>query len=298
MATILKFSEARHLTMRITEEDFHAFLQGLLKVLLPNFIVETRRLTKRPMPGSMPEAAKCLISAYDVDVFLHELHSKKLMTEIETITAKLRSDARICDLLVFDAFYFPLLHKLLERVGVNLDGKMKSILCQLFLDVLLIYLNRYVQARPPAGDLARGRKGCGRCADCSTLDAFLANPQLKSKDFPVSKNRRQHLHKRLDGSGHGHDTDRLRGDTLVVTKGLSASDVRRLEWQRRFDHAQEQITKLNTQDSIVLRGLLGAEYESITKICWPGGDSYPPQPTRSIPPVQRPQPTIIDLTEN
>ncbi|GLY32542.1 hypothetical protein [Kineosporia sp. NBRC 101731] len=43
------------------------------------------------------------------------------------------------------------------------------------------------------------RSGC-TCDLCQTLTAFLASPQQQTKDWPLAKNSRSHIHSRIDSA--------------------------------------------------------------------------------------------------
>jgi hypothetical protein len=72
--------------------------------------------------------------------------------------------------------------------------------------------------------------GC-KCADCKALAAFLRDPAARVGRFPLRKDRRQHLHRIIDGRKCDctHLTERKGSpQTLVCTK-TQASYQRRLE---------------------------------------------------------------------
>ncbi|KAF2140235.1 uncharacterized protein K452DRAFT_230811, partial [Aplosporella prunicola CBS 121167] len=93
-------------------------------------------------------------------------------------------------------------------------------------------VKRYTGLRPKkAVNWKRLRCGCG-CSDCFKLDRFLTDPNERVCHFPVSKQRRYHLHLQLDGADCTHLTDR-RGSpqTLVVTKTGRRHGTDLQEWR-------------------------------------------------------------------
>lgn len=73
----------------------------------------------------------------------------------------------------------------------------------------------------PPTDWAQPAKLDCRCPDCRALAEFLADPQARTRRFPMAKERRRHLHQVIDRNKLDltHETER-RGSpqTLVCTK--------------------------------------------------------------------------------
>lgn len=204
----------------------------MLRVIADTFSVECRVSSKRPAPGTDTNSnpIECLMHGPDVDVLLHYLYTKDLTDQFMSVYVKLIHEASGCDLVAFDAFYFPLLSALIIRQTrqTGLLQKHKT----LFRGILSLYIKRYVQVEPPAGSWARDPEGCGgSCHDCESLDKFLMDPTLISKRFAVSSNRRHHLHSMLNDTGHKHETERGRFETLVVTKRIDSADKKHEKWR-------------------------------------------------------------------
>ncbi|KAL9086906.1 MAG: hypothetical protein Q9165_006912 [Trypethelium subeluteriae] len=103
------------------------------------------------------------------------------------------------------------------------------------------------------------------CGDCRVLNMFLANPEQDVGTFPMAKERRRHLHEKLDYiRGQSNDTVR-RGSpyTLVVTKDLRhwGEDVR--AWQVRVERARQVFSQF---DHSTLKQILAGEYDNIMQM--------------------------------
>ncbi len=93
------------------------------------------------------------------------------------------------------------------------------------------------------------------CSDCQALRRFLEDPHEAAHRFPMSKQRRQHLHRMIDrcGSDVTHVTERAgRPFTLVCTKttashekalGIYSRDCKNLERLRAIEKANNRPTK-------------------------------------------------------
>ena len=263
----------------------------MLRVIADSFSVECRASSKRPAPGTALDSSliECLMHGPDVDVLLHYHYTKGLNDQYMSVYVKLVYEASGCDLVAFDAFYFPLLSALIIRQTRHTG--LRKIHRTLFPGVLSLYVKRYVQIEPSAGTWARNPEGCGRsCHDCESLDNFLMDPTLKSKRFPVPSSRRHHLHSMLNQTGHKHETERGRVETLVVTKRIGAADRKHEQWRQRFSAAQERI---NALDQEALKELLGEEYESMIQL---RADAMEWSEARWKALKRKLRPEVIDLT--
>ena len=273
----------------------------LVNVLGPNFRIECRISTKRSETGLQANTIppECLTSAEDVDLLLYYLHEVITTPYQEFIIERIKSESESCQLIVFESFYFPLLHKLFIRLEETdpEDTYLRSLYEKLFVKVLTSYIHRYVQPEPTVtGNMTRQPDGCGsrRCANCTILDNFLANPKLKTKAFPVGRAERHHLHSVLEGTGNSHDTNRSMGDTLIVTKKSSSEDKKHEEWKKRFEVARKLVFGLNQESLLAL--LRQEEYNKITTLSDVRKGSRPKQQSAKPPAQTRPPIEIIDLT--
>src|SRR5262249_33821120 len=104
---------------------------------------------------------------------------------------------------------------------------------------------RAATARPvePPKDWKREAKlGC-RCEDCAALSRFLRDPAARVGRFPMSKQRRRHLHQQIDTKRCDvkHVTERKGSpQTLVCTK-TEASYKRR---RKQYGADQKLLTEL------------------------------------------------------
>jgi hypothetical protein len=84
---------------------------------------------------------------------------------------------------------------------------------------------RTEHAPTPSADFRRAAKLSCSCADCRELSGFLADPDESIHRFKASKDRRQHLHRIIDGNGCDltHVTTRTGSPhTLVCTKTIAS----------------------------------------------------------------------------
>lgn len=238
-----------------------------------------------------PNPVQCLLSADDVALLLVLLDRQEAEIEGVKLVQKLGAEAGKVDVVAFESFFLPLLEALIIKIPWTPEQvtRYKS----LFRTTLLMYAMRFVQIEPQVGNWTDKTQGCSspRCSDCRQLDQFLVNASQQSMRFPVSKNRRQHLHQMLEGTNIKHVTDRRGGDTLVVTKLASPSLAKHEQWEKRFAKAEEQIRKL---DPKLLKQLLDDDYEYLTELrdTRRGREGLPS--ARGA--VRRQGPEIIDLT--
>ena len=134
-------------------------------------------------------------------MFLHQIESESLRTEVLDVIGKLEEEAASTELTASEGFFLPLLGALI-RCQLPYSAQRYQ---ALFREILLAYARRYVQVEPRSGDWARDAEGCG-CSDSNRLDRFLADPSLESKRFPVSKSKRHHLHCMLNDTEYTHET--------------------------------------------------------------------------------------------
>ena len=257
-------SDTDPLRARIVNSTFDVILEFISNFLY-DFSVDCRSVAKRGRSGSdmPPITVQCLMSADDVAILLVLLDVQETEIQALELVRKLEAEAGKVDVVAFESFFLPLLKALIVKLPwtPELVNRYKK----LFRTTLLMYARRYVQIEPQGGDWTDTPRGCGwpRCPDCPRLDQFLVNASQQSLKFPVSRNRRQHLHQRLDRTNIKHDTDRRGGDTLVVTKLASPSLAKHEQWQKRFSKAEERIQKL---DQTILKQLLDDDYEYLTEL--------------------------------
>ncbi|KAF6809483.1 2og-fe oxygenase superfamily protein, partial [Colletotrichum sojae] len=153
--------------------------------------------------------------------------------------------------------------------------------------ILEAYRDVCVGPRPKM-EVSQGRTLRCACADCNDLDIFLAKPAEREIRFPVSKQRRHHLHLQIDGNriDCSHVTDRAgRRQRLVVTKRRPNEDML---WLERRKLAEEKFREL---DQTKLGLLLGEDYPRIAEGLWPRAGNAASGSSRSVPALQpQPQP--------
>ena len=215
------------------------------------------------------EISHFLLSGSDVGILLNQLHEQNLTDDRTNLMHKLMKAAETCDVKAFEAFYFPLLHTLQRQIISA--SILEEVYPPLYIDVLTSCIQRYVQLEPPSSNWVRPRAGCkgrmfngkNQCPDCPDLDAFLVNARQRSKMFPESRPRSDHLLDRLNESWCHTSGGDSKNDPLKVTKQSDAVGVKRGEWELRCQKTQDSIRRLNQQ---VLKKMLGTQYEMI-KLC-------------------------------
>ncbi|KAL6360247.1 hypothetical protein LRP88_05951 [Fusarium phalaenopsidis] len=134
---------------------------------------------------------------------------------------------------------------------------------QLFTTFLKAYLERYVCREPVYnGNFVRPLVSCN-CIDCERLNEFLADPACEVGRFAVNKQRRGHLHRKLQGAKIDctHETERVGSpQTLVVTKTFRMVAAWLQTWMARRTEATKQLVHF---DQNKLKKLLGDEYTAI-----------------------------------
>ena len=243
------------------DDTFEVFLEWV-HAFLPTFSVECRSVAKRGRSDSdrTPDPVQCLMNANDTAALLVQLDGHGSELELLTLIRKLEAEAGRVDVVAFESFFLPLLKGLIVSLPWSLEREARY--GSFFRTLLSMYVKRFVQRKPQAGNWTTTPRGCG-CSDCRQLDAFLANASQASMRFPVSSNRRQHLHQVLEGTDIKHVTDRRGVETLVVTKTASSSLTKMQQWQERFAKAREQILKL---DPKILKKVLRDDYRYLTEL--------------------------------
>ncbi|KAM0324713.1 hypothetical protein ACHAPQ_008270 [Fusarium lateritium] len=137
---------------------------------------------------------------------------------------------------------------------------------KLFSTLILSVLDRYLGPEPakPANWSVPGLS-CG-CGDCQRVTAFLAHPTQMSGKFPMNKDRRHHIHNRLDGDHVGctHQSERnTNPHTLVITKTTRPQDLKLQRWLKRLDQVLEQLSQFKAEH---LATLLGPDVERVKQL--------------------------------
>lgn len=171
-----------------------------------------------------------------------------LETELDQIITKLVSEVAKAPVNLFEVIYLPFLKALIDKLREKSLSTQDSPFQRLFQMTLGTYVIQYVQPEPvPPKDWTRPSVSC-RCSDCQALNAFLRAPDRQVGRFAVNKQRRAHLHQRIDSSGMTHETER-RGSpqTLVVTKNLAQHHAAHKAWAQRCNVARNHIQNLGME---------------------------------------------------
>ncbi|KAF5659957.1 hypothetical protein FHETE_9239 [Fusarium heterosporum] len=98
------------------------------------------------------------------------------------------------------------------------------------------------------------------------VNDFLAHPTQMSEKFPMNKNRRHHIHNRLDGDHVGctHKSERnTNPHTLVITKTTRPQELKLQSWLKRLDQVVEQLSQFKAEH---LATLLGPDIERVKQL--------------------------------
>jgi hypothetical protein len=104
----------------------------------------------------------------------------------------------------------------------------------------------------PADWRRESATGC-ECADCKQLSRFLKDPKTQTLRLPLAKDRRQHLHRVIDGKklDTTHFTERRgRPFTLVCTKTKASYDRALKAHQVDLDHLAKMRKLLDWHDGL------------------------------------------------
>ncbi|KAF4977820.1 hypothetical protein FZEAL_5727 [Fusarium zealandicum] len=183
-----------------------------------------------------------------------------------SLSSRLSGDVPRMNDIELHTLWMPFLQSLTSIIASNNIPLSTEYYQKLFSTFLKAYLDKFL-GKEPVDDQNMVRSGvrCS-CIDCENLNIFLADPARVKGRFSVNKQRRQHLHQKLEGAGvdFSHDTDRsTRPQTLEVTKTFEQVPKKHENWSRRRTIANKKLMGFN-QDH--LRLLLGLEYSSIVNM--------------------------------
>ncbi|KAM0343299.1 hypothetical protein ACHAPU_008749 [Fusarium lateritium] len=194
----------------------------------------------------------------------------KLSTDMDNLAAQFMSKAVMqADKLPraeLCLMWLPFLRSIvpdLERNNVPLDTPAYQ---KFFSTLILAVMDRYLGPEPakPTNWSVPGLN-C-TCDDCRRVNAFLAHPTQMSAKFPVNKNRRHHIHNRLDGDHVGctHTSERnTNPHTLVITKTTRPQELKLQHWLKLLDKVVEQLSQFKAEH---LATLLGSDVERVKQL--------------------------------
>lgn len=133
---------------------------------------------------------------------------------------------------------------------------------KLYQTVLDAYSRRFVGIEPTEDrNLVRPTVSCP-CRDCTWLNGFLRNPQLRAERYSVGKQRRYHLHKQIEKHNIDctHTTDHTGyTHTLQLEKTFKQNAAARIEWKKRRNMARVELEKFPQEELMALLGGDGVE---------------------------------------
>lgn len=246
----------------LRSKDAVSEFDSLIEAVCSRFTVQCQQTgTKRDRAGEETSPNDCLTNADDIALFLHQLASRRRWDLHVTLLTKLTANLDLVPNTALHTFYMSLLPKLATQLQPHPEYILPY--REFFQDTIQAYRLSYIQPEPPSGNWSTPPKGCGRpqCADCQKLAIFLLDPQNEMERFPVSKNRRQHLHQCLEYTKHSHETDRsTHPETLVVKKAQTESLKAYKAWKARIAEAEKL---LGGMDQGVLKEIWGERYAEL-----------------------------------
>jgi len=246
----------------ITESVAHTIFKDIISDLADQFSLQSLNqasgASKRLMtmnswePRHLSQTGTVAAPDYDnsknIATLLCHCLSLRLETELYQIITKLGREVMKTPVELFEVIYLPFLKVLINMLQDKSLSAQGSLFQRLFQMTLCTYIIRYVQPEPvPPKDWTRPPVSCG-CSDCQVLNAFLLAPDQQVGRFAVNKQRRAHLHQRIDGTGLTHETER-RGSpqTLVVTKNLAQHHAAHKAWAQRCNVARKHIQNIGPE---------------------------------------------------
>ncbi len=246
------------LIARQKPEDYHPRLDRLVALCRPvccdpPAMTDDRRDACAEVAGALVQAIE-LWDAKPAGTYFHASQTRKGVVDDMTRILAAISDAKRLDWLVThvvaDASHYDLREVLVPDVVTIYGWLPKMPAARSAAARLLEHCKtalRGATARPieaPKDWAREAELGC-HCADCRALAAFLRDPAARVGRFPLRKDRRQHLHRIIDGRQCDctHVTERKGSpQTLVCTK-TQASYQRRL---KQFDSDLAMLRQLQT----------------------------------------------------
>lgn len=176
-------------------------------------------------------------------------------------------------------FWVPFLDFLVPRLVENQIPLETARYQQMFTTVIKSYITRFVKRAPSTEkSLARKPVSCN-CLDCTPLNRFLVDSAQEVARFAVNKQRRAHLHQKLDAAGIDcvHETERVGSpQSLIVTKTFRQMKQARHNWDTRRTVARQTLQEFDQTQS---RPLLGDSYSSLITLQILESDSVPTSAT-------------------
>lgn len=236
------------------ESEFDWLLETVCRRFLPYYKLKG---TKRDRTGNEMSSTDCGIDPEHLAHLLHQLSRRQAWDFHSALLDRIALGIDTVPTPAFSTLFIPLLAKLADHF--KSDPEHMSRYETFFQRIVRTFQTRCVQLKPTTGTWACDPEGCGRCKDCQKLDDFLRDPRRPVELFPVSKNRRMHLHQLLEDTGHSHETNRnTKPETLVVKKKISTSQRVSQQWEARVTESEKL---LRDMDQTVLQKLLGSNMQ-------------------------------------
>lgn len=162
----------------------------------------------------------------------------ELIASLEKLCGPAAVERAATVMLTYPAVFDPLLMltpALEARLGkARGKGKRSPAATLLWRHCALSLLSRSANPPAPPADWSQPMKLACNCEDCRVLQAFTAHPTERVHRFRVNKDRRQHLHRKIDENGLDmtHVTERTGSpQTLVCEKTRRRFDLREAQYR-------------------------------------------------------------------
>lgn len=183
--------------------------------------------------------------------------------EVTEIISHIIKEANAVDIGLFEVLYLKMLKRIIsfhETKGISIS---KSPFSRLFVDLLTIYIVRYIKTEPMRPkDWAMPKVNCS-CSDCAKLNAFLVDPKCKVGNFPVGKQRRYHLQGKLSEAKADCTHETLHQGSphpLIVTKQKNKYKALKKAWDNRRYDVKKHLVEMGDGP---LKSLLGDKFDVI-----------------------------------
>jgi len=176
--------------------------------------------------------------------------------ETNQLLSKLDCEVQDIEVEAFDLL-MPLLQQLPDILNAHSIPWTVPFYQNFYRSVLSQYLHRFVRPPPRAPtDWVRNTVPNCACQDCKAVNRFLRDPTQSVGRFPLAKNRRAHIHQKLDAyTTCTHQTSRVGSPhTLVVTKNQSQYQSDEAAWKLRFEKAMGNIRSISAKARQILLG--------------------------------------------
>lgn len=186
---------------------------------------------------------------------------------------------------VFENVLLPLVHSLcLYLHELSNDRPLEPAETNFVSQTIKTYFERHVAKPRMPPDWTRDIRINCHCDDCRKLQRFARDPRMEREKFPVSTQRRHHLHCQLDGTSFEKETTRNGlPNTLHVWKTNSKFEDDSRRWEKKLQRARSWLAKFVEKSHLI--EIIGNEtYQELRRLSQAGATTsvLPPMSARSL----------------